>query len=85
MTPPLPSPSARQTSSFLDTTPSPNKLLSEHPLSAFIKTEPGEEEEAANSCAVSSVKQEAEAEGGEVDNVKTEDQTLEDAAPSAVS
>ena len=85
---PLPPPSVRQTSSFLDTTPSPNKVLTEHPLSAFIKTEPGEEDEAGTSCAVSSVKQEPEAEGGggEVDDVKAEAPTMtEDVTPSAVS
>ncbi|CAL8363488.1 unnamed protein product [Lota lota] len=77
----------KNTSSFLDTTPSPNKVLSEHPLSAFIKTEaPDEKDEAGYSCVASSVKQEVEAEGGEVDNVKTEDQSLiEDGTSSAVS
>ncbi|XP_030216244.1 pre-mRNA cleavage complex 2 protein Pcf11 [Gadus morhua] len=78
----------KNTSSFLDTTPSPNKVLTEHPLSAFIKTEPGEEDEAGTSCAVSSVKQEPEAEGGggEVDDVKAEAPTMtEDVTPSAVS
>ncbi|XP_070699253.1 pre-mRNA cleavage complex 2 protein Pcf11 [Pempheris klunzingeri] len=40
----------KNTSSYLDVTPSPNKVLSDHPLSAFIKNE--EEEEGDTSCAV---------------------------------
>ena len=46
-----------QTSSFPDASPSPTKLLSEHPLSAFVK----DEEEPAPSCALL-VKQEVEQE-----------------------
>ncbi|XP_015227279.1 PREDICTED: pre-mRNA cleavage complex 2 protein Pcf11-like [Cyprinodon variegatus] len=43
----------KNTSSYLDVTPSPSRLLTEHPLGAFIKTE---EEEVETSCEV---KQEA--------------------------
>ncbi|KAG7273798.1 hypothetical protein CRUP_016542, partial [Coryphaenoides rupestris] len=77
----------KNTSSFLDTTPSPNKLLSEHPLTAFIKSEaPDEEDEASNSCSASSVKHEVKVEGGEADNVEVEDKSLlDDEAQSAVS
>ncbi|KAM4547606.1 pre-mRNA cleavage complex 2 protein Pcf11 [Fundulus diaphanus] len=45
----------KNTSSYLDVTPSPSRLMAEHPLGAFVKTE--EEEEAVTSCAV---KQEAQ-------------------------
>ncbi|XP_011609384.2 pre-mRNA cleavage complex 2 protein Pcf11 [Takifugu rubripes] len=46
--------------SYIDVTPSPNKLLTDHPLSSFIKTEDGVEETA---CSVSAtVKQEVESE-----------------------
>ncbi|TNM84747.1 hypothetical protein fugu_008925 [Takifugu bimaculatus] len=46
--------------SYIDVTPSPNKLLTDHPLSSFIKTEDGGEEMA---CSVSAtVKQEVESE-----------------------
>lgn len=46
--------------SYIDVTPSPNKLLTDHPLSSFIKTEDGGEETA---CSVSAtVKQEVESE-----------------------
>lgn len=50
-------------------TPSPNKLATEHPLSAFVKTE---EEKEETSCAFSAgVKQEEEE--PELLAVKTED------------
>ncbi|CAL8265594.1 unnamed protein product [Merluccius merluccius] len=77
----------KNTSSFLDTTPSPNKVLSEHPLATFIKSEaPDEEDEASNSCLASSVKQEVKAEDGEVDDVKMEAKGLmEDGTQSAIS
>uniref|UniRef100_A0A087X560 Pre-mRNA cleavage complex 2 protein Pcf11 n=2 Tax=Poecilia formosa TaxID=48698 RepID=A0A087X560_POEFO len=50
----------KKTSSYLDATPSPSRLLAEHPLGAFVKTE---EEEAETSCQVTScqIKQEVEA------------------------
>lgn len=48
-----------QTSSYLDATPSPSRLLADHPLGAFVKTE---EEEGETSCQVTScqIKQEVE-------------------------
>lgn len=55
-----------QTSSYLDVTPSPSKLLTDHPLGAFIKTEVKEEEEekeeveVEGAVAAASVKQEEE-------------------------
>ncbi|KAK2882275.1 pre-mRNA cleavage complex 2 protein Pcf11 [Channa argus] len=57
----------------LDTTPSPNKVLTDHPLSAFVKAE---EEEAA-SCSVAldaSVKQEVETEAIKLPEVKKEEE-----------
>ena len=48
-----------QTSSFPDASPSPTKLLTDHPLSAFVK----DEEQPAPSCPLL-VKQEAEPEVG---------------------
>ncbi|KAM6907162.1 LOW QUALITY PROTEIN: pre-mRNA cleavage complex 2 protein Pcf11 [Xenentodon cancila] len=55
----------KNTSSYLDVTPSPSKLLTEHPLGAFIKEE---EEEAAASCAVvaASLKQEVDDKSSEL-------------------
>ncbi|XP_013886046.1 pre-mRNA cleavage complex 2 protein Pcf11 isoform X2 [Austrofundulus limnaeus] len=47
----------KNTSSYLDVTPSPSKLLTEHPLGAFIK-----EEEEETSCDVTTVKQEVQSE-----------------------
>uniref|UniRef100_G3QCM0 Pre-mRNA cleavage complex 2 protein Pcf11 n=1 Tax=Gasterosteus aculeatus aculeatus TaxID=481459 RepID=G3QCM0_GASAC len=54
----------KNTSSYVDVSPSPSKLLADHPLSAFIKTEGGGERA---SCAItanpaSSLKQEVESE-----------------------
>ncbi|KAM4726808.1 pre-mRNA cleavage complex 2 protein Pcf11 [Anableps anableps] len=48
----------KNTSSYLDVTPSPSRLLAEHPLGAFVKTE----EEEGTSCQVTScqVKQEVD-------------------------
>ncbi|XP_047234841.1 pre-mRNA cleavage complex 2 protein Pcf11 isoform X1 [Girardinichthys multiradiatus] len=40
----------KNTSSYLDVTPSPSRLLTEHPLGALVKTE--EEEEEVTSCEV---------------------------------
>lgn len=57
---------SRQTS-YLDTTPSPNKLLSEHPLSAFKTEDP------LTSCAAVSVNQEVESEAGAPPAVKEEE------------
>lgn len=67
-----------QTSSYVDVTPSPSKLLTDHPLGAFVKTE--EKQEEVTSCAVAaaaaaaatSVKQEVQNESGEPPEVKTE-------------
>ncbi|XP_068454962.1 pre-mRNA cleavage complex 2 protein Pcf11 [Clinocottus analis] len=71
----------KNTSSYLDVTPSPSKLLAEHPLSAFIKSEEDEEEEASASCAVAAaavaaitVKQEVESAAAcELPEVKKEE------------
>lgn len=61
-------------SSYVDVTPSPNKLLTDHPLSAFVKTE--EEEEEDTSCSVAAaVKQEVES---ELPDVKKEDVLTDD-------
>ncbi|KAM9846851.1 pre-mRNA cleavage complex 2 protein Pcf11 isoform 2-T2 [Aulostomus maculatus] len=68
----------KNTSSYLDVTPSPNKLLTEHPLSAFVKTEEEEEEEEEASCAVAVVKQEAEPEATEPQEVKKEEELSTD-------
>lgn len=60
-------------SSYVDVTPSPNKLLTDHPLSAFVKTE---EEEEDTSCSVAAaVKQEVES---ELPDVKKEDVLTDD-------
>ncbi|KAI4795448.1 hypothetical protein KUCAC02_031414 [Chaenocephalus aceratus] len=48
----------KNTSSYVDVTPSPSKLLTEHPLTAFIKTEEEEEQGGRTSCAFAKVKQE---------------------------
>ncbi|XP_061558719.1 pre-mRNA cleavage complex 2 protein Pcf11 [Phycodurus eques] len=63
----------KNTSSYLDITPSPNKVLSEHPLSVFMKAE---EDEDSQSCAfAASVKQEADSDEGEGECVvKTEEE-----------
>lgn len=62
-------------SSYIDVTPSPNKVLTEHPLSAFVKKEEEEEEEeekdTSTSCAAA-VKQEVESDAAELPDVKTE-------------
>lgn len=73
-----------QTSSYIDVTPSPNKVLTDHPLSTFIKKEEEEEEEEGTSCAVAAaaaaavaaiaaVKQEVESEAPEPPEVKVEE------------
>uniref|UniRef100_A0A8C6NY37 Pre-mRNA cleavage complex 2 protein Pcf11 n=1 Tax=Nothobranchius furzeri TaxID=105023 RepID=A0A8C6NY37_NOTFU len=49
----------KNTSSYLDVTPSPSKLLTEHPLGTFLKME----EEKVTSCDVITVKQEVPSEG----------------------
>lgn len=77
-----------QTSSYVDVTPSPSKLLTDHPLGAFVKTE--EKQEVVTSCAVAaaaaaaatSVKQEVQNESGEPPEVKTE--AGEEAAAAAL-
>lgn len=66
-----------QTSSYVDVTPSPSKLLTDHPLGAFVKTEEKQEEVAscavaAAAAATTSVKQEVQSESGEPPEVKTE-------------
>ncbi|XP_029923941.1 pre-mRNA cleavage complex 2 protein Pcf11 [Myripristis murdjan] len=63
----------KNTSSFLDATPSPNKLLTENPLSAFVKREPEEDE--VTSCDAA-VKQEAEPEDGGAPDVKREQEEV---------
>uniref|UniRef100_A0A3P8V9I1 PCF11 cleavage and polyadenylation factor subunit n=2 Tax=Cynoglossus semilaevis TaxID=244447 RepID=A0A3P8V9I1_CYNSE len=63
--------------SYVDVTPSPKKLLTDHPLSAFVKME--EEESACTSCSApdtDSVKQEVAAETAEVPFVKEEEEVL---------
>ncbi|XP_045895103.1 pre-mRNA cleavage complex 2 protein Pcf11 isoform X2 [Micropterus dolomieu] len=65
----------KNTSSYLDVTPSPNRVLTEHPLSAFIKKEEDEEEE--SSCAVAAAaatKQEVASEASELPDVKKEEE-----------
>lgn len=61
-----------QTSSYLDITPSPNKLLTDHPLSTIVKTEQQEE---ANSCMAGAlVKHLADPDGNDLPAVtKVED------------
>ncbi|XP_033504933.1 pre-mRNA cleavage complex 2 protein Pcf11 isoform X2 [Epinephelus lanceolatus] len=69
-------------SSYLDVTPSPNKLLTDHPLSAYIKSE----EEEGTSCEVAaaaaaaaasvSVKQEVKSEASELPDVKKEEEEV---------
>ncbi|XP_069565763.1 pre-mRNA cleavage complex 2 protein Pcf11 isoform X2 [Brachyistius frenatus] len=68
----------KNTSSYLDVTPSPSKLLTDHPLGVFIKTEEEEEEE-STSCAVAAaaVKQEVESESVEPVEVKKEEEEEE--------
>ncbi|KAG7237522.1 hypothetical protein INR49_032271 [Caranx melampygus] len=61
----------RNTSSYLDITPSPNKLLTDHPLNTFVKTEQQEE---GNSCITGvSVKKEVEPEANDLPAVTKED------------
>ncbi|KAM3869035.1 pre-mRNA cleavage complex 2 protein Pcf11 [Diretmus argenteus] len=72
----------KNTSSFLDVTPSPNKVLMENPLSAFIKREV--EEDGETSCCAA-VKQEAEPDGGNVVNVKQEDEVLTEESETPAS
>lgn len=61
-------------SSDADATPSPNTLLGDHPLSAFIK----EEEEEAPCCIAAAVKQEVESEAAEPPDMKKETDVLPD-------
>ncbi|KAM4620686.1 pre-mRNA cleavage complex 2 protein Pcf11 isoform 2-T2 [Polymixia lowei] len=70
----------KNTSLFLDHTPSPNKVLTEHPLSAFVKTEP-DEDQPVSCCAT--VKQEAAPEAVEVPTVKEEVEGAEEEATPA--
>ncbi|XP_040908285.1 pre-mRNA cleavage complex 2 protein Pcf11 isoform X2 [Toxotes jaculatrix] len=63
----------KNTSSYLDVTPSPNKVLTDHPLSVFVKTEE-EEEDTSCAAASASVKQEADSEADELPAVKTEEE-----------
>ncbi|XP_035480322.2 pre-mRNA cleavage complex 2 protein Pcf11 [Scophthalmus maximus] len=82
----------KNTQSYVDVTPSPSKVVMDHPLSAFIKTE--EEEEAAP-CAIAaaaaataaSVKQEVVPEAGELLDVKKEEEAeiLTDDVPTEES
>lgn len=74
-------------SSYIEVTPSPNKLLTEHPLTAFVKTE---EEEEQTSCSVTAaaaaaaaVKQEVEE--PELIDVKKEEDVLTDDVQSEQS
>ncbi|XP_037322836.2 pre-mRNA cleavage complex 2 protein Pcf11 isoform X1 [Pungitius pungitius] len=68
----------KNTSSYVDVSPSPSKLLADHPLSAFIKTEEEEGGGEGTSCAVttspaSSLKQEVECEASAPPKVKQEE------------
>lgn len=62
--------------SYIDVTPSPNKLLTAHPLSSFVKTE--DEGEDASSSAGATVKQEVES---ELPGVKVEEALAVPAQP----
>lgn len=62
-------------SSYIDVTPSPNKLLADHPLSAFVKTEEEEEDDSTSCSVAAAVKQEVES---ELPDVKKEDVLTED-------
>lgn len=76
----------KNTSSFLDYTPSPIKLLTENPLIAVVKQEVKEEEQ--TSCSASTpIKEEAEAESIEAQNPTEEIQVkMEEETPaSAIS
>ncbi|XP_044077254.1 pre-mRNA cleavage complex 2 protein Pcf11 isoform X2 [Siniperca chuatsi] len=66
----------KNTSSYLDVTPSPNKVLADHPLSAFVKKEEEEEEDTSCAVAAASLKQEVESEAGELPDVKKEEQEV---------
>ncbi|XP_054611775.1 pre-mRNA cleavage complex 2 protein Pcf11 [Dunckerocampus dactyliophorus] len=72
----------KNTSSYLDVTPSPNKVLTDHPLSAFIKTEEDDKDSScsiAMAAAAALVKHEASSEAGECEQpVKTEEELLTD-------
>ncbi|XP_061659661.1 pre-mRNA cleavage complex 2 protein Pcf11 isoform X2 [Syngnathoides biaculeatus] len=62
----------KNTSSYMDVTPSPNKVLSEHPLSVFMKAE---EDEDSQSCDFPApVKQEADCEDKGEHSVKIEEE-----------
>ncbi|XP_029375378.1 pre-mRNA cleavage complex 2 protein Pcf11 [Echeneis naucrates] len=61
----------KNTSSYVEVTPSPNRVLTDHPLSAFIKTE---EEESTSCAAATSVKLEVESAAAEVPVVKKEEE-----------
>ncbi|XP_026183584.1 pre-mRNA cleavage complex 2 protein Pcf11 [Mastacembelus armatus] len=65
----------KNTSSYLDVTPSPHKVLTDHPLSAFIKTEEEDKKE-ENSCSMAAApdKQEEQSEAGELLEVKKEEE-----------
>lgn len=64
----------------MDVTPSPSKLLTEHPLGAFVK-----EEEEETSCDVTTVKQELQSEAGELPLKEEGAQDQEVLADSALS
>ncbi|XP_030636860.1 pre-mRNA cleavage complex 2 protein Pcf11 isoform X2 [Chanos chanos] len=70
----------KNTSSFVDCTPSPNKMLTENPLNVFLKQEPGEEN------SLSSIKEEPATESTESVPVKEEVQVKleEDSQSSAI-
>lgn len=67
----------------MDVTPSPSKLLTEHPLGAFIKTE---DEEEVTSCDCAVVKQEVKSEAPdspqeEEEEARGQEEVQADSAP----
>ncbi|XP_041657248.1 pre-mRNA cleavage complex 2 protein Pcf11 [Cheilinus undulatus] len=62
--------------SFIDATPSPNKLLTEHPLNAFIKKEEEEEDTSCAAITATITSQEVKREGSELPDVKMEAELL---------
>ncbi|KAG7516333.1 hypothetical protein JOB18_028992 [Solea senegalensis] len=57
---------------YVDATPSPNKLLTDHPLGSFVKTEEDVEETSCAVAAAVSVKQEVVPEAAELPDMKKE-------------
>ncbi|CAJ1063639.1 pre-mRNA cleavage complex 2 protein Pcf11 isoform X2 [Xyrichtys novacula] len=69
-------------SSYIDVTPSPSKLLTEHPLTALVKKEEEEEEETSCAFAAASTSQEVKSEeSAELPEVKKEAELLTETQP----